>query len=210
MRGLVLWMYSQVRPMRSSAPGAKFSTSTSQCLISRSRISLPLRMLGVDRDRALVAVEHREVEAVRALHVAQLAARDVADAGPLDLDAVGAHVAEQLRAGRTRLHVGEVEHLDAVERLAGLAARLGRRLRQAVGRLRPCASARLHGALPMLRTLRRPCASRPSSARLLRLRRRPWSSRLRLLRLCAVAIRRPPSSLHLQWSQLPRLGCRRR
>src|SRR5882672_9690407 len=29
MRGLSLWMYSQVKPMRSSAPGAKFSTSTS-------------------------------------------------------------------------------------------------------------------------------------------------------------------------------------
>ena len=82
---------------------------------------LALGMLGIDRDRALVAVEHREVERVGALHVAQLAAGDVADAGPLHLDAVGAHVAEELRAGRARLHVGEVEHLDAVERLAGLA-----------------------------------------------------------------------------------------
>ena len=41
MRGLSLWMCSQVSPMRSSAPGAKFSTSTSHCLISRSRISRP-------------------------------------------------------------------------------------------------------------------------------------------------------------------------
>src|SRR5260221_3226414 len=45
MRGLVLWMCSQVSPMRSSAPGAKFSTSTSQYLIRRSRISLPLGCL---------------------------------------------------------------------------------------------------------------------------------------------------------------------
>ncbi len=45
MRGLVLWICSQVNPMRSSAPGAKFSTNTSQCLISRSRISLPLGCL---------------------------------------------------------------------------------------------------------------------------------------------------------------------
>ena len=82
---------------------------------------LALGVLGVDGDRALVAVEHREVEAVRALHVAQLAARDVADAGPLDLDHVGAHVGEQLRAGRARLHVGEIEDAHAVERLAGLA-----------------------------------------------------------------------------------------
>ena len=95
---------------------------------------LALGMLGVDRDRALVAVEHREVERVRALHVAQLPARDVADAGPLDLDAVGAHIAEKLRAGRARLHVGEVEDVHAVERLAGLPERLGRRLRQAVRR----------------------------------------------------------------------------
>ena len=93
---------------------------------------LALGVLGVDRDRALVAVEHREVEAVRALHVAQLAARDVADAGPLDLDHVGAHIGEQLRAGRARLHVGEIEDAHAVERLAGLAEGLARRLRQAV------------------------------------------------------------------------------
>ena len=45
MRGLSLWMCSQVSPMRSSAPGAKFSTSTSQVLISRSRISLPFGFL---------------------------------------------------------------------------------------------------------------------------------------------------------------------
>ena len=167
MRGLSLWMCSQVSPMRSSAPGAKFSTSTSQCLISRSRISLPFGCLRVDRDRALVAVEHREIEAVGALHVAQLAARDVADARPLDLDAVGAHVGEKLRAGRARLHVGEVEDAHAVERLAGLAVGLGRRLRQAVA------------VLP----------SRPASSRLATLRR-SFLRRLGLLRsLAAVSLR---------------------
>ena len=41
MRGLSSWMCSQVMPMRSSAPGAKFSTSTSQVLISVSSTSLP-------------------------------------------------------------------------------------------------------------------------------------------------------------------------
>src|SRR6185295_8998365 len=94
---------------------------------------LALGMLGVDRDRALVAVQHREVERVRPLHVAQLPARDVADAGTLDLDAVGTHVGKKLGARRTGLDVGEVENLDAVERLAGLAVRPGRRFRQAVG-----------------------------------------------------------------------------
>src|SRR6516162_4133870 len=34
-------MRSQEKPMRSSAPGAKFSTSTSQCLTSRSSTALP-------------------------------------------------------------------------------------------------------------------------------------------------------------------------
>ena len=45
MRGLSAWMRSKVKPMRSSAPGAKFSTSTSQCRINRSMISLPLGCL---------------------------------------------------------------------------------------------------------------------------------------------------------------------
>src|SRR5438045_2044375 len=78
-------------------------------------------MLGIDGDRTLVAVQHGEVEAVRALHVAQLGARDVADAGAFDLDAVRAHIGQELRAGWSRLHMREVEDLHAVERLAGLS-----------------------------------------------------------------------------------------
>ena len=34
-------MRSQVKPIRSSAPGAKFSTSTSQCFTSASMTALP-------------------------------------------------------------------------------------------------------------------------------------------------------------------------
>src|SRR5262249_13243356 len=94
---------------------------------------LTLGMLGVDGDRTLAAVEHGEIEAVGAFDVAQLAAGDVAHTGPLDLDHVGAHIGEQLRAGRARLHMGEIEDANAVERLAGLAPGLGRRLGQAVG-----------------------------------------------------------------------------
>ena len=45
MRGLSSWMRSQVRPMRSSAPGAKFSTSTSQVFTSFSSTSLPVAFL---------------------------------------------------------------------------------------------------------------------------------------------------------------------
>src|SRR6202041_1355823 len=45
MRGLSSWIRAQVKPMRSSAPGAKFSTSTSQCLTSFSRTCLPCSLL---------------------------------------------------------------------------------------------------------------------------------------------------------------------
>jgi hypothetical protein len=62
---------------------------------------LALRMLRIDGDRPLVTVEHREIQRVDALDVAQLRTGDVAGARTLHLDAVGAHVAEQLRAGRT-------------------------------------------------------------------------------------------------------------
>jgi len=41
----MLWIFSQGKPMRSSTPGPKFSTSTSQVLISAVRTSLPLGFL---------------------------------------------------------------------------------------------------------------------------------------------------------------------
>ncbi len=41
MPGLSFWMRSQVKPMRSSAPGPKFSTITSDSLISFSSTALP-------------------------------------------------------------------------------------------------------------------------------------------------------------------------
>ena len=74
------------------------------------------RILGVERDRTLVVVQHREIEAVGIRHVAELAARDVAGTRALDLDHIGAEPGEELRAGRPRLDVGEVENLDAFER----------------------------------------------------------------------------------------------
>src|SRR6185369_4655065 len=43
--GLRLWIFSQGKPMRSSTPGPKFSTSTSHFLISSVRTSLPLGFL---------------------------------------------------------------------------------------------------------------------------------------------------------------------
>ena len=118
MRGLSSWMRCQVNPMRSSAPGAKFSTSTSQVLDQGFEDLPSLRVLGVDGDRALVAIEHREVQAVHSRDVAQLATRDVALAGAFDLDDVGSQPGEKLRAGRPRLNVSEVENANAVQCLA--------------------------------------------------------------------------------------------
>ena len=45
MPGLSSWMRAQEKPIRSSAPGPKFSTMTSDCLISFSRTSLPSGVL---------------------------------------------------------------------------------------------------------------------------------------------------------------------
>src|SRR5262249_61739578 len=62
MRGLSAWMRSQVKPMRSSAPGAKFSARTSQVLIRRSMIFLPrgfLESTVIDRLLWLSMVKYR-------------------------------------------------------------------------------------------------------------------------------------------------------
>src|SRR2546425_11423320 len=75
---------------------------------------LALGALHVDGDRALVAVEHREVQAVGVRHVAQLASGRVA-LRVLELDDVRAHPGEELRARRPRLHVRHVEDADPFE-----------------------------------------------------------------------------------------------
>ena len=115
MRGFSSWKRSQVKPWRSSTPGPKFSTMTSQRRTSASITVLPLGRLHVDRDAALVRVQHREIEAVGALHVLQLAAGDVAAAGQLDLDHVGAHPGQQLRPGRAGLDMAHIEDAHAFE-----------------------------------------------------------------------------------------------
>src|SRR5690606_11834356 len=67
-------------------------------------------------DRPLVVIQQGEVEAVHVGDVAQLAAGGVADPRTLDLDDVGAEPGQQLRASRTRLHVGEVQDANTFER----------------------------------------------------------------------------------------------
>ncbi|MNS54088.1 hypothetical protein D3C72_868680 [compost metagenome] len=77
---------------------------------------LAFRLLGVQRERALVAVEHGEVQRVDIRDVAQLGARDIARTGALHLDDVCAEPRQQLRARGAGLDVREVDDLDAVER----------------------------------------------------------------------------------------------
>ena len=73
-----------------------------------------LGLLGVQRDGALVVVEHGEVQAVHTGDVAQLAARGIAFAGALYLDHIGAKPGQQLGAGRPGLDVREIKDADAI------------------------------------------------------------------------------------------------
>jgi hypothetical protein len=79
---------------------------------------LAFGLLGVEREGLLVAVEHREIQRVDVRDIAQLRAGDIARARAFNLDHVGAEPRKQLRAGRTCLHVREVDNLDSLEWLA--------------------------------------------------------------------------------------------
>ena len=70
--------------------------------------------LGVQRDRALVVIQHGEIQAVHAGDVAQLPTSRVAFAGALHLDDVGAEPGQQLGACGARLDVGEIKDADSV------------------------------------------------------------------------------------------------
>ena len=83
---------------------------------------LALRMLGIKRDRALVVVQHGEIEAVHIGNVAQLSARNIADTRTLHLDHVRTKPRKQLRAGRSRLYMREVEDFHALECLTHLCS----------------------------------------------------------------------------------------
>ncbi len=74
--------------------------------------------LRVQRQRALVAVEHREVQGIGVGDVAQLATRDVARTRALHLDHVSAEPGQQLGTSRAGLHVREVDDLDSFEGFA--------------------------------------------------------------------------------------------
>src|SRR5882757_3462935 len=76
---------------------------------------LALVAFHVDGDAALVAVEHREVEAVGTWNVAKLTARDVSGSRRLQLDDICAEPGEQLRGRGTRLNMRHVEHSNTIE-----------------------------------------------------------------------------------------------
>ena len=97
-------------------PGRKLFTTTSAVSTRRSAAARSSSDFRFEGDAALVAVEAREHRVVAAVGVlADAPARQVAGPDPLDLDDVGAVVAEHLGAARTHHHLGEVEDPDAVE-----------------------------------------------------------------------------------------------
>jgi hypothetical protein len=89
---------------------------------------LALRVLRIERQRALVVVQHREIEAVHIRNVLELLAGGVADPGPLDLDHVRSEPGQELGAGRAGLNVGEVQDADAFKGLAHGRSRISGRV----------------------------------------------------------------------------------
>ena len=96
-------------------PGLKFSLTTSAVAIRRSADLAPLRLLQVERDAFLVAVEQRKEARARSQQPARVVARD-----RFDLDHLGAQVGQHHAAGRAHHHVGELD--DAYARAASAEA----------------------------------------------------------------------------------------
>ena len=109
----------------SSVPGRKFSVRTSLCLTSSSSSSWPFSVAQVER--AALLVPRLDGPPERAALVARLPplAERVGLARRLDLDDLGAHVAEQPAGERPREEHPQLDHPDAGERprAAGLAPR---------------------------------------------------------------------------------------
>ena len=95
-------------------PGAKFSISTSARRDHLDQQVAPLRVLQVERDGALVGVEHREGQRRAADHAAPA---QVLAALRLDLDHVGAGLRHQERRVGPVVDLREIDNGDAVERI---------------------------------------------------------------------------------------------
>ena len=72
--------------------------------------------LEVERDTALVGVEYDEVEAIDVVPERAFVSSPVSDTGLFHLDNIRAEEPEQLRAGRTRLHLGKIDYAYSFER----------------------------------------------------------------------------------------------
>jgi hypothetical protein len=74
---------------------------------------LALGGLGVDRQRSLVGVEHREIQRIDVGDIPQLVTRHIATGEALDFQHVGAEPGEHLGAGGAGLYSGEVDDFDS-------------------------------------------------------------------------------------------------
>ena len=110
--------------MRSMAPGAKFSTSTSASRISFSMTSLPSGVLVLIASERFVAVQHREVQGVDVGDVAQLVAGHVTTVEALDLQDVGTEPGEHLHAGPAWTPVKSITLIPLSSRLVMMGSLL--------------------------------------------------------------------------------------
>ena len=107
----------QGKPHSAMRPGRKFSINTSEPVGEATDRVDALWGLEVDRDRALVPVERQEVGGVVSHEGRSPVAGIVTVTGTLDLDHVGAQIAQDLGRERSREHPREVQ--DAEGRTEG-------------------------------------------------------------------------------------------
>src|SRR6516165_9538408 len=74
---------------------------------------LALFGLEIERDAALVTVQHGEIQAIDAGQIAQLRARDIAASGQFDLDNVRPQPRQNLGAARACLNMAQVQYSNA-------------------------------------------------------------------------------------------------
>ena len=113
-RGCLASSSSAASPRRAAAPGARFWMKTSARSIKPVEDVLRPRVLDVERQAFLGAVEPDEVRG-HALDRLVVVAREIADLGPLDLDHARAEVGEVARGERRRHRLLQRDDRDAIE-----------------------------------------------------------------------------------------------
>jgi hypothetical protein len=74
-----------------------------------------LGILGVQREAALVVVQHCEVEAVHIRNILQLSSRSVSNSRSFHLYYISTKPCEQLGASRPRLNMGHIQNTDTFQ-----------------------------------------------------------------------------------------------